>query len=273
MSVDVAEALRDGFRRLVAPPGLVWLGVFVAFGAVNAVVQQSLNRAQFERFFDGEALGPLFADLPITSAEFIDLVEQSTPLAYLESSSIATLLGLVVVFAFVAEAIRILAIRTFVRETADGLGDVIGTRRLGMAVLNGFVAGVIVSVLVIVGTVLFVVPGVFLALSFLFVRQEVAVADENVVDAIEGSWHRSSGHRVSLLVLVLALLGLWFGSSIVAGLLVGGDSAGATLLGVSVDSAVLAYSVAVVTRAYHQLEGEAEANDDEFEDIDPELLP
>lgn len=273
MTLDVGDVLKEGLRRLLAPTGLLWLGVFLAFGLTNALVQQSLNRVQFEQFFDPAELAPLLSELPVTADDIVEMVEESTPLALLESSSLMELLALAVVLAFVAEAIRIVTVRTFVSDATDRIPPELLTRRLGWAVLNGFVAGVIVGVLVILGTILFVIPGIFLAISFLFVRQEVAVADENVVGAIEGSWRLASGNRFTLFLLALVLVVIWFGLSMVGGLIAPGPSVAASVVSVSVDSAMLAYSVAVISRAYYQLGEDTVETEDEFEDIDPELLP
>lgn len=273
MALDVGRALQDGFNRLLARNGLLWLVVFVAFAAVNAVVQQSMNRAQFDQIHESEAFTDLFDQLPLTTAEFADLVDQSTPLAYLDTVSLPALLGLVVALAVLAEAIRIVAIRTFVSDETETIPPETLTRRLGWAVVNGIVAGIVVGILVVLGTILFVVPGIFLALSFLFVRQEVAVADKSVVEAIEGSWNLASGERFALLALVVVLLVIWFTSALLLSFVNLESAAAVSFVGVAVDGVVLVYSVAVVSRAYHQLDAQAEAQEDKFEDIDPELLP
>lgn len=273
MTFDVGKALQEGFDRLLARSGLLWLVVFVVFGGINSIVQQSLNSVQFDQVYDSQELAPLFENLPFTAAEFVEVVEQSTPIAYLDFFSLPALLGFAVLLAVIAEAIRIAAVRTFVSEEMNSIPRQILTRRIGWAVLNGIVAGIIVGVLVLIGTIFFILPGVFLAISFLFVRQEIAVADKSVVEAIEGSWQLAAGERFSLLAMVLVLLAIWLGSSLLASLLDLNSSIVASFVGVVIDAVVLAYSVAVVSRAYHQLESQEEAVEDKFEDIDPELLP
>jgi len=281
MTIDIGDVLREGFDRTVARNGLLLAAVFVGFGIVNAIVQQSLNRVQFDRFFDSGELAPLFDDLPITLQEFNDIVREATPLAYLESQSLGVLVGLALVFAVVAEAIRIVAVRTFVSERTGTVPTEFLSRNIAWAVVNGIVGGIVVGILVVVGLVFLVVPGIVLAVALIFVRQEIAVEDENFVAAIANSWSLTSGHRIELFGLAAILFLLGFGASLLVGGVTPGDSAVGAILNAIVDALVLTYSVAGISRAYDQLKtgtptaagGATDDEDDELADIDDELLP
>lgn len=287
MSLDIEEALRDGFEEVRASNGLGLVAVFVAFGLVNTVVQESLARVWTEGLLDDLSENPPSLEgTDLTTAEFQDLlaevqesIVEGTPLAYLDSLSVLELVVGVLVLAVLAEAIRIVAIRTFVSPETGSIPRELVTRNLGLAVLNGVVGGIVAGILVVVGLVFLVIPGVFLAVSFLFLRQEIAIEDKNFIEALSGSWNLTSGSRIELLVLVVILVLIGPVVSFGIGLL--GSSTPVALLNVIATSVILAYTVAVVSEAYDQLriedpgpiEDTPDSGEDEFADIDDELLP
>jgi hypothetical protein len=288
MALDIGRALRDGFDRTTARNGGILAAVFVVFGIVNALVGQSLGRVWIEGFLDDLAENPPSLEgTDLTTAEFQDLITETRdslaemlPLAELTGLSLAELLGLALILAFVAETIRIVTVRVFVRSDTESIPRELVTRNLPLAVLNGFVGGIVAGVLIGIASLFLLLPGIFVAISFLFFRQEVATADKNFIEALSGSWALTSGNRIELFVLVLILVVIAPIVSLVIGLL--GSSTPVALLNTAVTSVVLVYTVAVVSRAYDQLRSEragapvadtAPDEDDEFADIDDELLP
>jgi len=273
MALDIGDALRDGAGRLQGRNGLLLTAIFAAFGVVNAVVQQSLSRAQFEQFAASGALDELLADSPVSAAEIEEAVVGSTPLAALDSLSVLALVGIALVLAVVAETLRVVAVRTFASEETGALPE--GTfRNLAWTVLNGIVGGVVVGILVAVGLVLLILPGLFLAVALFFVRQEIAIEDRNAVEAISESWSLTAGDRIEVFGLLVFLFVLGIAVTFAIGLVTPTGSAAGAVVDVLAGAVVLAYGVAVATRAYEQLRGDDEPeDDDELADVDPELLP
>jgi hypothetical protein len=287
MSLDIGQALRDGFDGVSARNGVVLAAVFVAFGLVNTVVEQSLTRVSAIGLLDDlRENPPSLEGTELTETEFLDAIAEvrtsiteATPLAYLDSLSALQLVVATVGLVVVGEVIRIVAIRTFVRPETGSIPRDLVTRNLPLAVINAVVGLIVTAILIFVGFILLVVPGVFLAVSFLFFRQEIAIEDKNIIGALSGSWNLASGNRVKLLVLVVILVVIAPIVSSVIGLL--GRSVPVALLNVAVTSAILAYTVAVVSEAYNQLRTERVVaaretqpeETDPFDDIDDELLP
>lgn len=289
MSLDIGQALRDGFDRTTARNGLVVLAVLVVFRLVNGVVWQSLSRVWIGGILDDLAANPPpLEGSGLTTQEFLDLIAEIrqevmevTQLSYLDSLSMTELLALGALLAVVAEAIRIVAVRTFLHPDTESIPRELVTRRLGMAVLNGVVGGIVVGILIGVGLVLLVLPGIFLAITFLFLRQEIAVADKNFIEAMSGSWNLTAGNRLELFALVVFLVVISAVVSFVVGFL--GSSVAVDAVSIVAGTFVLVYSVAVISRAYDQLRAErgdvagtasgSSDGTDEFEDIDDELLP
>lgn len=253
MSLSVGRALRDGLGRTFERGGLQLVAAFVVLRLASRVVTDTLNRANVAAASEvgGVGSGPLSV-----------LAEAPTPFALAMGLGAAYLAFLAV--AVVAEAVRIVAVRMLYREPADAVRGT-DARRLATATVNGVVGGLLVVTLTAIGLALLVAPGVFLAVSFVFVRQEIAVRDVGFVEAMGGSWDLARGHRLALAgllaVLVLASLG-----AVVVGVVAGlGSPAGAAVATAVVEGVVAVFGVASVTGAYRQLTAAAEEPaDDEF---------
>ena len=261
MSLNISEALSDGLRRTFERNGLLLMVGFLLLGAVDAVTGQTVASAA-ARFLRGqlEQLPPEAVAGPATLPG-----PEQTPLALPVPLPVA--FGLVVVVAFLAEAVRIVAVRTLVSDETEGIPDEFLTRKLLWATVNGFIGGIIVSILTLIGLVFLIVPGVYIALGLFFVRQEIAVEDKNALDALAGSWELTSGHRLELLALAVVIVAVGIVVSLLAGVV---DFAGITLLttlvSVVLGAVTAVFGVAVAARAYVQLTGDqpdAEVDDAE----------
>jgi len=240
MSLQIGDAVRDGFRRTVRRNGLVLVGAFVGFGLINAVVTQSLTAA--------------VTDLTARSGTAAQPQLFPSPSALAIPISLPVALVLVILFAFVAEAFRVVAVRVFAGpETATIPDD--ATSDLPATVLNSFVANVVTAVGVTIGLVLLVFPGVYLAMALLFVRQEVAIGGDNAIDALSTSWTRTKGNRLSLFALALVLFVVGLGASAPGFLLQLVSPTVGTVVSTVLTGVVSVFGIAVVTQAYEQLRG------------------
>jgi hypothetical protein len=250
MSLNISEALSDGLGRTFARNGLLLMVGFLLLGVIDAVTGQTIAsaatqvlREQLEQLPPGAMTGPTTLPGP-----------EQTPLALPVPLPVA--LGLVVVVAFLAEAVRIVAVRTLVSDETEGIPDEFLTRKLLWATVNGFVGGIIVSILTLIGLVFLIVPGVYIALGLFFVRQEIAVEDKNALDALAGSWELTSGHRLRLLALAVVIVVVGIAVSLIAGVV---EFAGipllTTLVSVVFGAVTTVFGVAVAARAYVQLTG------------------
>jgi hypothetical protein len=263
MSLDIEKALSDGFDRVLTLPGAYLVAAFLALGFANTVVVQSLTDIAVEATID--EFGPRMAE-----AGALDEFRDQVGVFPFAVSLPPTLLGAAfVALAFVAEAVSIVAIRVFAAPDPDGLPGGIADG-LPLATVNGFVAGIFTFVIVSVGFVVgllgiiiggFVVAA-FLGVSLVFVRQAVALDDENAIGALSQSWSVAKGDRWYLLglVVVLFVISLVIGG---AGGLVGGllGPAVNALVNVVVGATVGVFGIAVTTRAYQQLRTEPDGAD------------
>ena len=250
MSLDVGAALRDGFERTIARSGLALIAVFAVIRLATAVTTDTVNRVNLQLVEEyGTPLPPIFEELVAgTSTPF------ALPLGY------GGAIGLVLLVALLAEAVRIVGVRTLVSDETETIPAEYVRRNIGIATLNGFVGGIVVFVLVGVGTVLLVLPGLFLAVSFFFVRQVIAVEDENFVAALAESWRLTSGNRLALFVLAAVVVVIAFLVSIAGGL-VAPTPVGARVIDAGIGAGTAVFGMAVAARAYVQLRDADEEED------------
>jgi hypothetical protein len=274
MSLDLADALSDGLRRTFERSGLLLVASFLALGLVSAVSGQTISAAatRFARDQLAQLPPDAFAGPGGAGGPPALPGPEQTPLALPVPLPVALLLLLAV--ALLAEGVRIVAVRTLVSDETDTIPGSLVTRNIAVATLNGFVGGVVVFILVGVGLLLFVVPGIFLALSFFFVRQEIAVADRNFVDALSASWELTSGHRLVLFALALVLFVVTAVVSLGISAAVGvvGSPLLTTGVTVAVGAVTTVFSVAVTSRAYVQLT-DTDRSDDEAEESEWKFDP
>jgi hypothetical protein len=259
MSLRIEDALREGFGRTFKRNGLLLVAAFVVFGLLSTVVSQSMSGAYLD-FLSGTGMpaggAPETGGPPEFGGSAFGMApEEQTPLALPVSVPLPILAVLSVLFAFVAEALRIVAIRVFATEETERIPGDLTRRSIGWAVLNGVIVGIVTAILTAIGFVLLIIPGIFLAVSFYFVRQAVAIEDDNFVDAMSRSWNMASGNRLEVFALLVIV---W-----VIGLLAGVPSVAAffltplvgTLLSTLVGGFTTVFGLAVATRAFEQLRG------------------
>lgn len=243
MSLDIGSALSEGLDRSLERNSLLLFVLVTAIGLISTALSQTQLREQFQQLqaTQPELLSEI-QQLPFLGGQFAP----PFPLALPISGAVAQLLSLLM--AFPNEIVLLVAARTFVSDETGGLFE--PTRNLPLATLNAVLGGIVVAVLVGIGTLLLVVPGLFLMVSFLFFREEVAVEDKNLIDAITDSYSLVKGDRFAVfgLILVLFLIGLLAGA---VTLVIPGVAG--TIASSVVGAAVTVFAAAVVARAYVQL--------------------
>lgn len=261
MSLDVTRALREGIDRLASRNGVLFVGAFATISLLGnvAIDSATLALATLSAELAAEVGEPQPAPLPEGAAPFG---------LELPGSVIAFLLLVWLVGWAVAS---ILAVRVLATDTTDEIPDDLLTRRLARATGHELLARIVIWVLLTIGFLLFVVPGVFLAICLYFARPLIAIEDRNAIGAMAESWRLSRGDRFVILALLLGAVAIYVSITLL-GLL------GALVPVVWVVTSVVAGAVAnvfwlaVSARAFVQLRGpverpdESTSPDDEWDD-------
>lgn len=235
MSLRIDRALQDGIARTFARNGLLLVAAMLVLGALNLLAYNSLA-SSFVPDGAGPTTMPLEPTLPISPAV----------------AGVA--LAVLYLLTFLVTAV---ALRTFVGEETRTIPREYATRNLGWFLLNYVVGYVVFAIVVTIGFVLLVVPGVFLMVSLYFWIVYVAVEDENFVSAFRDSWALTRGNRWSLLGLGLivvaggaVLFGVLFAASFVL------PAWGTLLLYAAILALYGVFGFATAARAYVQLSGD-----------------
>ena len=186
MALQLIDAVTDGTRRTVTKPGGILFGLLLA---TQLLLLASVNTAVAAEF-PPEAADALGLTLPVSGTVASGL-----------------LFG-----AFLFTAIYfVLVARAFTRPQSElsSFPESIYTHRLGRATLSMLVGGIVVFFAVMIGVVLFVLPGLFLAASFIFFIFAVGVEDRGVIGGLKRSWGLARGNRLrlGLFVVLIGILG------------------------------------------------------------------
>ncbi|WP_226480622.1 hypothetical protein [Natrinema amylolyticum] len=235
--LSIEQALSYGFDRITTRGGAILLAVYVLFQLVTQVSVQSLFSSLLTEFVSAEEVArtyPLAVDLPIAVSG-----------------------GLTALLVLVGIVLGVVTIRALYSDI-DDVPSADHTRRLVRTVGVLIVVSIVTFVAVLIGSVFFLIPGIFLAVSLVFATIVVAIEDAGIIESLERSWELASGNRIQLLVLgviigvVGGLTGFVFGIVGVFAPVVGD-------LATTITSGVLSlFGAAVLVGAYRQLAGERE---------------
>lgn len=233
MALHLGRAIGNGIRRTLNVTGLVLMVLMFVytFGfvtATNTIVANALPGRLQSQAQIGFAL-------PLSTASAATL------------GGVCMLIGMVVL---------LVAARAFVREPGNrGWDGSLFTRRMGWAILSAIAANILVSIAVSIGFVLLVIPGLYLAVSFMFVFFGIAVEDLGVLDAMRRSWALASGNRWRLLALVL-IVGIGTGAlSSVGSVVAIANPAAGQLVSLAITAPLAMFSYGILADAFLQVGG------------------
>ena len=247
MSLSIGTALRGGVGRVVSRTGAILLAIYVPAMALYQLSINGLLGAVMARYLP--ANGPT-TDVGVT---------YPAPTAVYAAVVLALVVGMA--------AFTVVAVRTFVAGATDRIPRAFYTRRLPWATANLLVGGLAFGLLVLLGSILLLLPGIVAYVGLIFTTMYVAVDDEHFVAALRHSWRLARPEFVRVFVLVFVLV---VGMGVVGGVLGFALSLGTLLVGLDgwsgVATSVLVTPLsllvlAVLSAAFAQL------RDDEVPDV------
>ena len=281
MSLDIGEAFSDGTSRTFAKNGLLLAAAFAVVTLLFGVFAQTLSVGLLEAMLESfQGLSP--EELNVSQQEYetlisdlqtqVEMARESSPLALGLPAGVAA--GALLALSLVSETVSIVAVRTFAAADSEAVSRDRLTENILLATLNGFIGSIVVWGLIIVGSVFFLLPGIFFAVVFLFMRQRIAIENENFVEAMAESWRLTKGHRIEVFALGLLVVVVSLIDELVGSVLSLVSPIASAVITAAVGGVVLAFGAAVVTRGYVQLEaGEREPDDEDADPYDAALGP
>ncbi|HET7323726.1 MAG TPA: hypothetical protein VFJ06_05285 [Halococcus sp.] len=184
MQVKTTSMLKKGYRRTIQRNGLALMGILFALYATSGLIGVGITQW-------------------VASQQFVPGDIQTTPIL-LVPPIVAGILGLVVGVATLV--VSIAAIRVFVSDETERLPREYFTRNMLWVAVNFIVGAIVFAIIVTLGFVALIVPGIFLLVTLAFWSVYVAVEEENFIAAFRSSWGLTRGHRLNLLLLGVAVL-------------------------------------------------------------------
>jgi membrane-anchored glycerophosphoryl diester phosphodiesterase (GDPDase) len=128
-----------------------------------------------------------------------------------------------------------------------------------MPTINGIIAGIVFGIIVFIGLILLIIPGIYLAVALYFFLIFIALEDESFIDALQSSWELTKGRRLSVFLFFIGIVLVQILFSIVGGVASLALGAAVPVLGavvnVAVGAAFTVFSLAALYDAYTQLRG------------------
>ncbi|WP_340098076.1 hypothetical protein [Salinibaculum salinum] len=250
MSLDIAKALQSGAERMTKRNALIALGLLFGFRVVDTVVSDSFAERLFVDVINYEER---IADLQAqTNQPIQDPGIGEFAFAFLDLP-VSVLSVLALALFVVGIVVRVGIIRTFVSEETQSLPTENFTRRLGWTVLNLIIGAIIYFLAVGIGLVLFIVPGIYIAVALFFYNYEIIIAEKGVIDAFSGSLDLTANNRLPLFLLGLIFAVLGAVVSNVFGAVLPGATVAGTLVRMLVNAALAVFGITVAAQAYNQL--------------------
>ncbi|WP_075936691.1 hypothetical protein [Halosegnis longus] len=260
--MDGPTALTEAVRELRDRGGAPLAAFLAAVGVTTLVARDSILQAITRRQELLDSIYAFYADAGIDQSQLPDLTNLATPLAV--DISYGAGVALLFVAALLAEFGTIVVLRVVAGESPRQAA----TRRIGRTLVFGFLAGTVVRLLTVFGLVLFILPGIFIGVSLLFVHASIVIDDTGPLAAFGRSWELTSGRRFEVVSVGLMLVALYATPRAFAPLIPG--TPGVVVMGAASGLALL-LSAGVVGRTYLALrdgEPDDESTDDEPDDED-----
>lgn len=235
MTLQITRTLRNGATKTLSKAALTFV---ILIGFVQIVFLASTNTL-IEAYLAS-------LDLPAGTSE----ASMSTSLSLPVSATVAGVLALGTLL--VLQVITVVLVRVMAADRQVITHETY-TRRIVWVVFNSIIAGIVVGLLTLIGSVLLIIPGLFLMVSLLFTTVYIADQDENFLTAIRDSWSLASGNRWRLFGMYLAVFVIFFVVSFVVGFLLPADSVLSLTLSTIINTILVVYMMAVITDAYRQL--------------------
>ena len=247
--MDIEKALKTGFEKTQQKNGLILIAVFFAISLISTIASQSQAAQamqQFDQFFD--QLPSDFRETPF--ADFAG----GGPLAFDIPSSLISLMNLGSSIAYIVAAI--VAYRVFASEVRDKIPSDAYSGLL-MPTINGIIGGIVFGIIVVIGLILLIVPGIYLLTALYFFLIFIALEDDNFLEALQSSWGLTKGRRLSVFLLFVALFIVGIVVAIIGGIAsailgVGSAQLGA-IVGLAINAAFTVFIFGAIVDAYYQL--------------------
>jgi hypothetical protein len=230
MSLNIGDALSTAAEKLTTTAGLQLGGLYVLAVLLTTVGSNSIAAAASPQISESSQIG---LALPVGAAGGGVLL------------ALGVILGLV---------LTVVVLRTVDHDASeldsipDGAAD-----NLAKTIVFLLVAGIIQGILVAIGFIFLVIPGLFVLVSLYFAQVYIAVEGEGPLEGLSSSWGLAKGNRLSIFGLVLVVGVISFLGALVGQAVATASPAAGSLVSAAVSGFLSVFTTAALVDAYHQL--------------------
>lgn len=247
MSIDIGDAISRGFDDLTSARGAAVLGMFVALGIAMGYV--------FLMFFES-LINWVIANTEVTREEvFVEAGDFEAIFAFTPDVPLAVSVLLILVLMLLSVLINIVSIRAFASDSSEPIPVDEVTRNLGRTFVFYILAGILAIILIGIGTLLIVLPGLVAAFLLYFTQFAVVIDDAGPVEALKKSYGVVTDNPIEALVLILAFMALGVVISLPFAFLPIPEPINSIVSNL-ISLAVSVFSIATFTDAYLQATGQ-----------------
>lgn len=262
MSIDVSETLEDAMDRLVTPTGGIVVVGFAVFMWIRSILHETALGAAIEWVIDNhgaqiaQEMGYDVSASAVSVDRLIqelnergqyvlaDMVRDATTLGL--DLSLPVVLVFLAVLPFIAEFLHVVGVRALADDPEE-LPTAAVVSGLAGVYVKSLVSNFLAWLLIGIGFLLAFIPGLVLAVVFLFVRQRVVLAGDGIFEALSTSYGTAKQNLVPVIVLFTLIMLLGVFSTVGAGMLPLPGFLYPVFTGV-----VVTFNLAVITSAYLQ---------------------
>ncbi len=241
MALDVWKVIEKGFKKTFRNTGTTLIGIFFLIDLIGHI-----SGTSFRQY--------------LIDAELIPVAEgasQSLQFAWIGSPIISGVLMLAVIFASLITVI--VTIRVFLKDKKNSIPPSFYKENIFSPAVNLIIGGILYSILITIGIILLILPGVYLILALFF--WTVIVLDKNVgfFKAMKKSWKITKGTKtkfsIFLLLIVLALISFIvpLGVGFLVGIVGISETFGSLVVEIIVSSLLTVFQLGVVVEAYKKV--------------------
>ena len=183
MSLQIRTSLTGGIGRCVNRNGLLLALAYVFVGAAWQVLLYSAVVTAIE-----QSAAPSGASA---------LPTVGLPLAASAGGAVVSLVLL--------QYLTIVTIRTFVGGHTRSIPTELYTRNIPYVLVNSIVGSLALGLVIFLGSILFVVPGIIAYVAFVFTLLYIAAEDQSLIAAFRSSWNVTRGNWLRLFGLLVVV--------------------------------------------------------------------
>ncbi|ELZ96681.1 hypothetical protein [Haloferax sulfurifontis] len=188
MALKIASSITGGIERVTNRTGVALLAGYTVLGLAWQLIINSI----FLKYLQDSGIVNEATGMEVTTSG-----------GFFGTTAPLSVLGIGAVICFLALTwYGVFAIRT-INANTNRLNSNYLTRNIGYVLANSLLGGIVLTIVISVGSILLFIPGIIAYVAFLFVPFLIAIEDRGFIDAFRESWAMTRGNWLKLFGLLI----------------------------------------------------------------------